>query len=58
MGNMGWWRKKRSKIYHLQKGQDAQVKWSSFGAAFCIHPPDLQSSVGDALQMGRTEKAK
>lgn len=47
---------KKSKIYHLQKGRDAQVRWSSVCAGLCIRLPSLRSSVDDALQMGHTAK--
>lgn len=49
---------KNSKIYHLQKGRDVQVRWSSVCAGLCIHLPSLRSSVDDALRTGRTAKGR
>lgn len=48
--------KNNSKFYHLQMGQDAQVRWSSVCAGLCIHLPALQSSVGGAPQTDHTRK--
>ncbi len=49
---------KNNEIYHLQKGRDAQERWSSACAGLCIHLPALRSSVDGALQTGHTAKGR
>lgn len=40
---MGGKAKKLRKLYRLQKGRDAQARWSFVGVGLCIHPPVRQS---------------